>query len=336
MVVNNKRKLFGIEVNIGDIPVDYCWSGYVKSREEYEQKNFYVWFDGEQKNIICSDENAVALCDYISNYLLHSDVISDMESIFSPGYNQWFFLAWEQCITNLEECPQWIKDIFSVLVEVGVISTTSNEGISYYAILNVDNISNDSLPKNTNDKIEKLCKKNVNKYWEEAVESEDELIEPECNEWGMRLYREFVDSHDTIEIYASCGSENGPGIGCGITMPIKELSKNGDLWIYEGMSDCISENWEEFDEVAEETKSECLKYYTEKGMIPSSEDEIKATAKAILARKLGKYDIDFETDRDDIELDYNISSGDISEAIYDCVISNFAIVHCVLYDLKNK
>lgn len=145
-----------------------------------------------------------------------------------------------------------------------------------------------------------------------------------------------IDENETIEIWGSCGSEIGPSVGFGIEMSLKDFSSDDVSWIFEGMSDSISENWEEFDEAAEQTKTECLAYYLERNIIPTSEDEIKEKAKAILEQKLGRYEIEFEANSEDVVIDYVFSSEDISDAVYECVCSNFAIAFCVMHDLKEK
>jgi len=144
------------------------------------------------------------------------------------------------------------------------------------------------------------------------------------------------DIIDTIEICGSCISEIGPSVGFGIEIPIKDFSTDDVTWIFEGMSDSISENWEEFEEFAEQTESECLAYYLERNTIPVTEEEIETIAKRILEKKLGIYTIEFEVDKDDFEVNYNLTSEVISEAVYECVCGNFAIATGVLYKLREK
>ncbi len=320
-----------IKIYEKDIPIEYTWSRNINSIDEFEQKNFFVVNRPGKRSIVCSGENLVALTDYLASYLFRSELFADMEAIFSPDMDLWFLLAYEMLCTSIEDFPDWVKDYIDILIHAGIIQEISGTESCYYIVPDIEDRISNPLSKDVEDEIEKAFTKRVIEYWIEIQESGDEVNEPDCGEWGKRLYRRLILENAEVEITAECHSENGPSLGFGICQRVMKYW-NDDTWIYEGISDVINENWYEFDPIAEEAVGECSDYYSREGK-PSSRKEITNRVKTILRRKMGEYSIEYSVDCPGIKIEYENKVADISDDIYECVCENLCIVSSVLGNL---
>lgn len=325
-----------LQINSESVPIDYCWSGYTNNTKEFEEANFYRIIDKEHNFLICDSENAIALCDYVSNKILKLQCVWDTENIFSPGYDIWFFHAWEMMISTLDELPQWIQDIIKCLIDAGIILRCNVSEQEYFILVDSEQYLNNEFPVEFAEKIERICQKGVIEFWNECLDEVDgnteELSEPECGIWGQKLFELFVENPE-YEIMACCTSEDDHSIGFGISVPYREWLFQDDSWIFEGMSDAISENWHEFEERASLVEAQGIAYYQSNNIIPESEDSVRQIVHELLNQSLGDFTIGYEVNGISVELDYVI---DVNEAVYDIIMQNFSIDFGIFNELKGK
>jgi hypothetical protein len=162
-----------LNIDLKDIPVDYCWSGYANDTKDFEEANFYRITSGRHKFLVCSSENAIALCEYVSNKILKQQCVWDTENIYSPGCDIWFMYAWEMILSSLDELPQWIQDIIEFLITLEIILRCNIDEQENFVLVDPEYYLNNEFPVELTKKIEHICQKAVIEFWNECLDEVD-------------------------------------------------------------------------------------------------------------------------------------------------------------------
>lgn len=94
--------------------VDFAWSGYCKTKEDFVKVNFVKQIINSHSVMLCSENNMPALCDYLFNYVVESAALSELMFFISPDMDYSCFLAWEQ------KNPQYTEITCKISENVGL------------------------------------------------------------------------------------------------------------------------------------------------------------------------------------------------------------------------
>ena len=185
-----------LNINENDIPVNYQWSGYVKNVEEYKEYNFLSVVAGEENIYICSSDNGVALGDYLSNYIFNHQYIYEIENVLSPGYNYWFFQAWERAEPWYDSLDDWMRNIVEYLIEKEYIYRLNKDDSTYFILSEIIKYEKQPLPESVLLDVEKICETSLLKYFEDNFENDDESFDENAllgdgGEWAKNVLEKF-------------------------------------------------------------------------------------------------------------------------------------------------
>ncbi len=185
-----------LKFNESDVPVNYQWSGYSKSSVEFKEYNF-LKIESEGKNVyICSYENAVALGDYLSNYIFNEECICEVELILSPICEYWFFQAWERVETHFEDLDKWCQNLINYLISKGYIASVSVESSQYFVFSDLVDYEHAPLPDEVIEETEKICEAALLNHFEEYYgnsidECDDESVLGDSGEWALQIWEKY-------------------------------------------------------------------------------------------------------------------------------------------------
>ena len=180
------------------VPINYQWSKYSEDSDEFKGFNFLLVEHSGVKHYVCSEENGVALGDYLANYIFCERCIRDLESLYSPGMDYWFYKAWEQAEPYYEELPVWVHRLVELLITAGYISRITYNDAVYFVFSDLVKFEQQSLPDNLLNEVAKICRLSLVEFCEQFLAdygSTDELTEFDISDWAERIINEFVIAH---------------------------------------------------------------------------------------------------------------------------------------------
>ena len=180
------------------VPVNYLWSGYASNIAEFKEANFLKMDSNGLDIFICSEENGVALGDYLSKYIIKQQFIRDMESVFSPGYDYWFFKAWEQAAPDYSELDAWVHNIVDLFVSANLITRFKSGDTEYFAFSELATYEEKSLPDTLIKQAETLCKDAFIAFCEQSYADygdTEELASMDVSSWGAEIIDRFIQAH---------------------------------------------------------------------------------------------------------------------------------------------
>jgi len=188
-----------LKFNIDDVPTEYTWSGYTKSANEYVDNNFLAVESNKGSIYICSLENGVGLGDYLSNYILKQECVFELECVLMPGYDYWFFQAWEKCEPCLEDLGDWIKKIVGMFIREGLIVRFLNDDTEFLAFSELRELETsqiaEKLAVETNIICEEAVMEHLQTQWDDYGEDVSELTIGDGKEWAQALLDRFIKDH---------------------------------------------------------------------------------------------------------------------------------------------
>lgn len=180
------------------VPVNYQWHGYVKDSYEFKNCNFLRIEQNGKTYYVCSSENGVALGDYLSNYIIRDSCVWDLESVFSPGMDFWFYKAWEQAEPYYEEQPKWLHQLVNLLVSEGLLTRINRDSGEYLVFSDLESFEEQPLTSSIKAQVQIICRASLIDFCEEIFSdygSTKELTEYDVSEWGAAIINEFVAAH---------------------------------------------------------------------------------------------------------------------------------------------
>ena len=188
-----------LSFNANDVPVNYQWSGYSKDSTEFKKYNFLETSCGESIVYICSHDNGVALGDYLSNYIFCQPYMRDMENVLSPGYDYWFFQAWERAEPFFDELDEWVHDVVSYLIANGYVQLVTFADTEFFVISEIVKYETQLLPEKLVIEVEKICEaallKHFKEYLDENAEEFDETVMlGDGGEWAESILSKVKES----------------------------------------------------------------------------------------------------------------------------------------------
>ena len=181
-----------LNFNADDVPTNYQWSGYCKDSTEFKKYNFLETSCGDNTVYICSCDNGVALGDYLSNYIFGQPYMRDMENVLSPGYDYWFFQAWERAEPCFDELDEWVHDVVNYLLTNGYIQQVAFTDTEFFIISKIVKYETQILPERLVVDIERICEaaliKHFNEYLtENAEEFDEDAMLGDGGEWASHI-----------------------------------------------------------------------------------------------------------------------------------------------------
>lgn len=151
--------------NANDVPINYQWSGYCKNSTEFKKYNFFETSCEDNTVYICSCDNGVALGDYLSNYIFCQPYMHDMENVLSPGYDYWFFQAWERAEPYFDELDEWVHDVVNHLMNNGYINRITCADMEFFYYFRNCEIRNTSIARTVGCR----CRENMRNRFDKAL-----------------------------------------------------------------------------------------------------------------------------------------------------------------------
>lgn len=180
------------------VPINYQWSKYSKDSDEFKSFNFLLVEHSGVKHYICSEENAVALGDYVANYIFCEGCIRDLESLYSPGMDYWFYKAWEQAEPYYEDQPVWVHRLIELLITTGYISRITYNDTDYFIFSDLAEFEKQSLPDDLLNEVAEICKLSLVEFCEQFFidyGNADELAGFDVSDWAKKIINEFIVTH---------------------------------------------------------------------------------------------------------------------------------------------
>jgi hypothetical protein len=155
-----------LQFNPDDVPTFYQWSGYSPNVNEYKHYNFLEKEINGTNVLICSSDNGVGLCDYLSCYIINSDFLYETENILSPDYSYWFFRAWEQAEPYFED-QGWFKRIVQLFIDRQMIIRIAGEDVDFFCLIGFDRYETAKLPDELLSQIKEICEETRKEHKED-------------------------------------------------------------------------------------------------------------------------------------------------------------------------
>ena len=177
------------------VPIDYLWSGYAADSEQFKKTNFLKIDTNGASIYICSEENGVALGNYLSEYIFKQPFIRDMEAVSSPGYDYWFFKAWEQATPDYSELDTWVHNIIDLFVSSELISRFKSGDTEFFVFSELAAYEEKSLPDVLIQRAETLCKAALITFCEQSYTdygNTEELSSIDVSAWGAEIIDRFI------------------------------------------------------------------------------------------------------------------------------------------------
>lgn len=195
---NTRSSIPQLAFGESEVPTFYQWSGHCHSSSEFKEQNFLKLTDSEKDLYVCSEEIGVALGDYLATYILKQDFIRDMEEVFAPGCNYWFFKAWEQAAPQYEELDSWVQKIVDLFVANGFIIRFKRANTEYFAFSDLAVYEDNLLPTTLVEKITNICEASLLQFCERHLaehRSAEGLSNIEVSEWGASIISNFTKNN---------------------------------------------------------------------------------------------------------------------------------------------
>lgn len=301
---------FSKEVDWSAVPVNYQWSGYSANSEEFKTINFLKIETDEHPIYICSAENGVALGDYLSKYIFKQNFIHDMESVFSPGCNYWFFKAWEQALPQYEELDPWVHYVVELLIDSDMIDCIENDDDTYFVLSHLCDYESQLLPTSLIDAAKTVCERELLSFCQRSLEdfgNTAELTALDVGIWAGSIIQHFISTHSEIAVEVVCYSEKADASIC-CWIYIKSI--DGDIQIadigtiYEGLEESFWENHQEFEEGVAEAES-------------LEENNSDLTHQQALESVFGHFVLSFQVDGKEIALDIDSDADEFMYSLLD-------------------
>ena len=183
------------------VPTFYQWSGYCQSVSDFREHNFMKNSVAGNEVYICSEENGVGLGDYLATYILRQPFIQDMEMVFSPGCNYWFFKAWEQSAPFYEDLDDWCQQIVELFISRGLLARVNQTDTDYFVFCDLIAYEDTKLPDDFIDDIRQVCEAALLQYFAQVMENygdSDELSIGDAGEWAEALLHRFMEEGNLI------------------------------------------------------------------------------------------------------------------------------------------
>ncbi len=164
MLQEGKFNICHVQFKDDEVPTNYQWSGYSKNAEEFKKYNFLLVKEGNEHIYICSSDNGVGLGDYLSNYIFKQDYIDELESVYSPGCDYWFFQAWEKAEPWYEELDDWVQGIIEMLILRGYIARIDKEDTAFFVFSDLTQYEETAIPRELIEESKKICDKSLRHY----------------------------------------------------------------------------------------------------------------------------------------------------------------------------
>ena len=147
--------------NEEDVPVDYCWPGYCSSMDEFKERNFLIQDFNGHKILICSNENGVALGNYLSGCIV-TDYMGELEVFISNSmsYDYWFCMAFE-CCENYDQLEDWVKDIIELFIQKKAIIPIPEGKRDYFALVDTYEYEDGNCPDDIEAGVKKYVKRRL-------------------------------------------------------------------------------------------------------------------------------------------------------------------------------
>lgn len=193
----DNAKYSNLSFYTASVPTEYTWSGYCSDIETFIDANFLAQKCNGETVYICSAENGVALGDYLSNFALLMNCVNDMERVLSPGYDYWFFKAWEQALPDYEEQDSWFIAVVELLISKGLITTVTVEETTYFVFSAGEDFKTGIRSDETLAEIERICETALQSHfqtiWEDYGDIE-EFDHIEASDWALTVLERFIQN----------------------------------------------------------------------------------------------------------------------------------------------
>ena len=176
MVELKLENIGGLLFDKKEVPTFYQWSGYAKSLDEFKSYNFKVLNLNEHEIFICSSDNGVGLCDYLSRYVLKDAVLYETEGLLGGGIDYWFLRAWEQAEPEYEE-QGWFKEIVDLFLQDSAVVRVHGEDADYICLIDFSRFEDGNVPQEYYKQIEKICETTATEYVLECLDREEKSEE---------------------------------------------------------------------------------------------------------------------------------------------------------------
>jgi hypothetical protein len=180
------------------VPINYLWSGYATNSAEFKEANFLKMDSNGLAIYVCSEENGVALGNYLSKYIIKQSFIRDMESVFSPGYDYWFFKAWEQAAPDYSELDAWVHNIVDLFVSSNLITRFKSSDTEYFAFSELTAYEEKPLPDVLIQRAETICNEALIAFCEQSYADygdTEELSSMDVSSWGTEIIDRFIQAY---------------------------------------------------------------------------------------------------------------------------------------------
>lgn len=195
-LLNDELRIVDFEIE--EVPLEYQWGGYCQTAKEFKDWNFLKVDDGGDVVFVCATENAVALGEYLSRYILKVPFISDMEDVISPECDYWFFLACEQLRVADSEQDDWFRDLLEMLITEKYISKIERAGSEFYLFKELAQFEKENIPDELVRSTEEVCRYALKRYFEEKITDYGKLDESSVGgggEWAKEIMRTVLMEH---------------------------------------------------------------------------------------------------------------------------------------------
>lgn len=186
-----------VQFNPEDVPTFYQWSGYVYGVDEYKAANFLLKQINDTVILICSSENGVGLCEYLSRYIIKLDFLTETENLLSPSCDYWFLKAWEMCEQEFDN-QDWFKRIVQIFIDQKMIQPLSGEESTFFCLIGLDQYETSPIVEGSLSDIKKICEETLETYFQDYLEQYDDLEE---------AYEVFLDQNPSLwanSIFQKC------------------------------------------------------------------------------------------------------------------------------------
>jgi hypothetical protein len=96
---------------------NYLWGGYATGWEEFRQFNFRECHIDGQLHFMCSEENAVALLEYVETRSARLKGLQNLMECLGSEMDYWFMLAWECGMASYQDLPDWCQEFLDLCVK---------------------------------------------------------------------------------------------------------------------------------------------------------------------------------------------------------------------------
>ena len=180
------------------VPINYQWSKYSANCEDFKANNFLKLETAEFPTYVCSAENGVALGDYLSTYILRQPFVRDMEATFSPGYDYWFFKAWEQAAPHYDELDKWVHKIVDLLIDAELITLINWGDNDYFLFSYLCTYESQDLPSAVIETAKASCEEELITFCLKSLDDygdTDALALLDVGDWAGAIIQHFIATH---------------------------------------------------------------------------------------------------------------------------------------------